>query len=73
MTVPSMCLRHKEESKTRDDKRQVFVAATIGVYAFEAVSPWVYAAIVAAFGAGVVISHSVTKTCMDLIIMFLTV
>ena len=63
MTVPSMCLRNKEEANTRDDKRQFAVAATIGVYAFEAVSPWEYAAIVAAFGAGAVISHSVTKTC----------
>ncbi|KAH3695875.1 big defensin-like [Dreissena polymorpha] len=69
MTVPSLCIRETLEDTARDhevrDKRQLQAVGPIAAYAGIAVSPWVWAALLAVYGLTLLNQYRVSRTSND--------
>ncbi|XP_052273555.1 big defensin-like isoform X2 [Dreissena polymorpha] len=66
MTVPSLCAHEALEDAPDREKRDMgFAVAPIAVYAGAAVSPWVWAALVAAYGLAALHKYHVSRTSSD--------
>ncbi|KAH3844928.1 hypothetical protein DPMN_087194 [Dreissena polymorpha] len=64
ITVPSLCAHEAlEDAPDREKRYMGFAKAPIAVYARAAVSPWVWAALVAAYGLAAL--HKVSRTSSD--------
>jgi hypothetical protein len=61
MTVPALCANSKKDKQVHEDKRQV---AALPLYAGLAVSPWVWAALVAAYGVAKLVQYGITEGCI---------
>jgi hypothetical protein len=62
-TTPALCLNKLEQEKETNNQKR-FAVAAIPVYAGAAVSPWVWAALIVAYGAAELYKYSVTRTCI---------
>ncbi|XP_060585392.1 big defensin-like [Ruditapes philippinarum] len=63
-TTPALCLNKLEQEKETNNQKR-FAVAAIPVYAGAAVSPWVWAALIVAYGAAELYKYSVTRTSSD--------
>ncbi|XP_060591714.1 big defensin-like [Ruditapes philippinarum] len=63
-TTPALCINKVEQEKETNNQKRFGVAA-IPVYAGATVSPWVWAALIAAYGAAELYKYSVSKTSSD--------
>ncbi|XP_052769955.1 big defensin-like [Mya arenaria] len=65
ITAPMLAVARSEDKRDVDDERRQIAVAPLAVYAGVAVSPWVWAAILAAYGIAELTKYNVSKTSSD--------
>nr|WGT93825.1 big defensin [Meretrix meretrix] len=65
MTGPALCLKLETEENSYGGQKRQLAVAPIAVYAGAAVSPWLWVALIAAYGAAALTQYHVTKTSSD--------
>ncbi|XP_053390496.1 big defensin-like [Mercenaria mercenaria] len=64
VTTPAICLLTESADEQHENQKRYAVAA-LPLYAGVAVSPWVWAALIAAYGVAALYEYSVSRTSSD--------